>query len=137
MEPEQHRISILSVEDDKTMREMFRTIINRKFPDNPLYLGENGDQGIELFRAYNPQIVITDIIMPGMDGVEMASIIKKIEPKVKLIVITGYDNNYYHEKFSNIGADAFITKPIDIKKLFYAIEICIAEIRTQGNRCRQ
>jgi len=129
VEPEQRRISILAVEDDKTIREMLGIIIDRKFPDNPLYFAENGNKGIELFKAYNPEIVITDIIMPEMDGVEMAGIIKTIKSDIKLIVITGYDNAYYHEKFSNIGASAFLTKPIDFKKLFTAIEMCIAEIK--------
>ncbi|HXE97145.1 MAG TPA: response regulator [Dongiaceae bacterium] len=128
MEPERHKISILAVEDDETVRRMLGIIINRKFPDNPLYFAENGNEGIELFKAHNPEIVITDIIMPEMDGVEMASTIKTIRSDIKLIVITGYNNAYYHEKFRNIGANAFLSKPIDIKKLFAAIEMCFAEI---------
>ena len=128
MENERHGISILAVEDDEAVRDMLGVMINRKFPDNPLYFAENGKIGIELFKAYNPEIVITDIIMPVMDGVEMASTIKTIESDIKLIVITGYDYAAYHEKFSKMGANAFITKPIDIKKLFAAIEVCIAEI---------
>ena len=128
MGDERRGISILAVEDDQTVLKMLGLMINRKFPDSPLYFAENGKIGIELFKAYTPEIVITDIIMPVMDGVEMASTIKTMESGTKLIVISGYDCENYHEKFSEIGANVFIAKPIDIKKLFAAIELCIAEI---------
>jgi YesN/AraC family two-component response regulator len=130
LEPERQGISILAVEDDKTIRDLLGIIINRKFPDTPLYFAENGNRGIELFKAYTPGIVITDIIMPEMDGIEMASTIKTIKSDIKLIVITGYVDTNYHDKFSKLGADAFLTKPIDIKKLLAEIEKCIAEIKS-------
>ena len=129
MEHERHGISILAVEDDKTIRDLLRIMINRKFPDTPLYFAENGNRGIELFKAYTPEIVITDIIMPEMDGIEMANTIKTIKPDIKLIVITGYVSTNCHEKFSTIGANAYLTKPINMKELLAEIEKCIAEIK--------
>lgn len=125
---ELHRISILVVEDDKKVREMLEIVIKRKFSANPLYVADNGKSGLEIFKSSNPEIVITDINMPEMDGFEMASTIKTLNSAIKLIVITGYNNYSYREKFSNIGTSTFLAKPIDFKKLFAAIETGIAEL---------
>ena len=51
---------------------MLCTVIRRKFPDAAIYLAENGRIGVELFKKHTPDIVITDINMPVMDGIEMA-----------------------------------------------------------------
>jgi two-component system cell cycle response regulator len=128
-----HEISILAVEDDETIRTLLEAIIKRKFPEIPLYVAENGKRGIELFKAYDPEIVITDIIMPEMDGVEMASMIKTMKSDIKLIVVTGYGSKKLHETMSNIGVSAFLTKPIELKGLFSEIDKCIAEIHTASS----
>src|ERR1044072_90292 len=80
VKPERCGISILAVEDDKATREVLGMFINRKYPDILLYVAEDGISGIELFKAHFPEIVITDIVMPEMDGVGMSSKIKKIKP---------------------------------------------------------
>jgi YesN/AraC family two-component response regulator len=136
VKPERHGISILVVEDDKTTREFLGIIVNRKFPNLQLYFAENGNRGIELFKAYNPEIVITDIVMPEMDGAKMSSAIKTIKSDIKLIVVSGYDSKSYHEQFSEIGVNAFLTKPIDLQKLCAAIENCIDEIKIKWQECR-
>lgn len=129
VEHERQGISILAVEDDKTTREMLGAIINRKFPDIPVYYAENGKRGLEVFKAYTPEIVITDIIMPEMDGVEMSKTIKMMKSDLKLIVITGYLTQSYLDQFSKIGSNAFLAKPMNINQLYSAIEKCISEIR--------
>ncbi len=128
MESERHAISLLVVEDDNTTREILGVIISHKFPDIPLYFAENGRRGVELFKAHTPEIVITDIQMPEMDGIEMAEEIKSIKSEIKLIVLTAYGTASYHEKFNCIGFNDFLTKPIEFIRLFAAIERCIAEI---------
>ena len=131
MKPTQHSspaISILAVEDDKVTREVLNLMIPRKFPDVTIYTTENGRTAVELFKKHKPEIVITDIQMPEMDGIEMAGEIKAIEADTKFIVVTAYSNTSYYEKFSNIGFHDFLPKPIEFDKLFAAIEKCIAEI---------
>ena len=131
MKPTQHSspaISILAVEDDKVTREVLNLMIPRKFPDVTIYTSENGRTAVELFKKHKPEIVITDIQMPEMDGIEMAGEIKAIEADTKFIVVTAYSNTSYYEKFNNIGFHDFLPKPIEFDKLFAAIEKCIAEI---------
>jgi YesN/AraC family two-component response regulator len=128
MEPLQHSISMLIVEDEKVTREVIGVMISRKFPDVATYTAENGKVGVELFKEHTPEIVITDIQMPVMDGIEMAGEIKSLKTGTKFIVLTAFDSTDFHDKFKEIGFHDFLAKPIDFGKLFAAIGKCIAEI---------
>ena len=119
---------IMVAEDDKPTRELLGAIISRKYPQTTLYFAENGEVGLEVFKTHIPSIVITDIKMPVMDGIEMASQIKKIKPDTKFIVVTAFGNRVYLNRFSEIGYDCYITKPVEFSKLFEAIQKCAAEV---------
>ncbi len=120
--------SILFVEDDAVVCLAIGRILARQFPGSTVYTAENGLVGLELFKEHSPGIVITDINMPVMDGIEMAGTIKLIKADTKFIVITGYGDRNYLEKFSEIGFEDYIVKPVDIEKLFAVIEKCRAGI---------
>lgn len=121
--------SILFVEDDSVVCLAIGRILDRQFPDATVLTAENGLIGLELFMEYTPDIVITDINMPVMDGIEMAGKIKAIKSDTKFIVLTGYSDRNYLEQFSEIGFEDYMIKPADIGKLFAAIEKCRAGIK--------
>ena len=123
--------SLLIAEDDKPALDALSILIARKFPDVTICSAENGKMGVELFKEHQPEIVITDINMPVMDGIEMAGIIKSLKADTKFIVLTAYSNRDYLEKFIEIGFSDYILKPVMIDKLFDAIENCVAEIRME------
>ena len=116
--------SLLFVEDDKMICQVIGRMIARRFPDATVYTAENGRIGLELFKEHTPDIVITDINMPVMDGIQMARKIKSVKTGTKFIVLTGYSDRSNLEKFSEIGFDDYIVKPVDFGKLFAAIEKC-------------
>jgi YesN/AraC family two-component response regulator len=117
-------ISILVAEDDKIVRNLLGLIIAKKFPAVTVYLAEDGRAGLELFKSHRPQLVITDINMPGMDGFQMVNAIRSIEAGTKILVVTAYDTSDYCEKFDKIGIEDYIVKPIAFERLFAAIEKC-------------
>ena len=106
-------------------------MITRKFPVIHIYFAENGMSGLQLFKEHTPEIVITDIQMPVMDGIEMAIEIKSIRPDTKFIVLTAYSDTGYYEKFREIGFHDFLAKPVEFDLLFAAIEKCIAEVKIE------
>jgi YesN/AraC family two-component response regulator len=120
--------SILLVEDDAIVCLAISRILTREFPDSTVYTANNGPTGLELFKKYTPEIVITDINMPVMDGIEMAGEIKFIRTDTKFIVVTGHFDRNYLERFGKIGFVDYLVKPIDFNKLFAAIEKCRAGI---------
>ena len=121
-------VSLLVVDDDGVTREVIELMLARKFPENNIYLADSGRKGVELFKKHAPAIVVTDIQMPGMDGIEMAGAIKAIKADTKFIALTAYGSTNYHDEFVKIGCHDFLLKPIEFDKLFAAIENCIAEI---------
>lgn len=119
-------ISILYVEDQEEIRNSLSRILSRKYRD--VFLASNGIEGIEAFKKHNPQIVITDIRMPLMDGLGMSKKLKEINKDVFIILTTAHtDLDYFHESI-NIGINQYILKPIDNEKLFQSIEKCTNEI---------
>jgi YesN/AraC family two-component response regulator len=126
-------ISLLVVEDDAESREILDAVILHKFPGVVLHSAKNGRSGLELFTEHTPDIVITDINMPEMGGVQMAGKIRAIRPETKLIVISADPGKATLEESVGKGfeVDHCIMKPVDYQKLFSAIEQCIAEITPQ------
>ena len=129
-------LGILVVEDDRPTRDILGLVIARKFPDAVIHMAENGKEGVEAFREHKPEVVVTDIKMPVMDGIEMAAEIKAVKPDTQFIVVTAFNTKYHLERFSEIGFCAYLTKPIEFVRLFEAIEKCAAEVSTVRNRQR-
>jgi|WetSurMetagenome_2_1015567.scaffolds.fasta_scaffold101748_3 YesN/AraC family two-component response regulator len=124
-------ISILVVEDEVITLEYLVTNLARKFPAIAFHKALNGSTGLELFTTHTPDIVITDINMPEMGGVQMAGRIHSMKPDTKFIVLTGNSGKPAHQVSSDNGLefDHYIVKPIFFHDLFAAIEQCIGEIQ--------
>jgi YesN/AraC family two-component response regulator len=125
VQPSEEVVSILVAEDDRIVRTLLGAIISKKFPDIAVHLAEDGRAGLELFKSHRPQLVITDINMPEMDGFQMVEAIRSIEAGTRILVVTAYDTSYYCEKFDKMGIKDYIVKPIAFEKLFAAIENCL------------
>lgn len=83
---------------------------------------ENAVSGIALFKKEKPSIVITDIKMPGMDGLDTLKMLKSIDPDVQVIVMTGHGDQDLMKQAMELNAAAFLHKPIDRKALEEALE---------------
>lgn len=134
-------VSILFVEDDELVLTLQASIIDAMYPDVMLYTAVNGKSGLELFNAHIPDIVITDINMSGMCGVQMSDKIRVIKPDTKIIVITGNSNAsvengkciLQNSDGIRIEVNHYIVKPVDLSQLFTAIEQCIGEIESTAS----
>lgn len=110
-------ITILYAEDEKSLREITLNIL--KGFTKKQFVAENGLEGLELFKANEEEIdlIITDVNMPQMNGLEMIKAIKEINPNIPIIVATAFSNTEYLLEAIDIGVDKYILKPIDMKKL--------------------
>jgi YesN/AraC family two-component response regulator len=120
--------SLLLVEDDSLVCKSIGRMISKEFPEARVFTAENGQIGLAVFKQHTPEIVVTDINMPDMDGIEMASEIKKLKSDTMFIVFTGYSDKSRFERFSEIGFEEYMIKPVDFGKLFAAIEKCRTRI---------
>lgn len=129
-------LSLLFVEDDEITLKLQSSILAAKFPDVIFYTAINGRLGLELFKAHTPDIVITDINMSEMCGVQMAENIRAIKPETKIIAITGKSGEtgvngksiIRNSDGKMIEFDHVIVKPVDLSELCGVIKQCIGEI---------
>lgn len=113
-------ISVLYVEDDEFIANMISKRLKNKFAN--FFIAQNGEDGLKLFKEYTPEIVITDICMPKVNGLDMAKEIKKITKDVKIILLTAYSKEDYLMEAIDIGVDSYIKKPVETRKLLSEIE---------------
>lgn len=108
-------ISVLYVEDEKHIREETVDFLKKFFLS--VDSAKNGKEGVELFDRHRHDMVITDIVMPVMEGEDMMAHIRAIEPNVPILVISAYDfSDFLVPKFNN-GANAFLKKPVSYENL--------------------
>ncbi|RJP74960.1 MAG: response regulator [Desulfobacteraceae bacterium] len=106
---------LLIIDDEKPTLSMFRLFLNALGYD--VLTAENGLEGMELFKKEAPPIVLTDIKMPGIDGLAVLKQIKKISPETEVIVITGHGDLELAKEAMDLHASGFIHKPIDRQAL--------------------
>ena len=119
------KLTCLYVEDDGIIRESFLPILNKIF--NEIFIAENGKEGIELYKKHSPDIVLSDIKMPFLDGLEMTKEIKSLNPDAYIILLTAFTDIEFLKKAIDLGVEGYITKPVDRKKLYKKLNF-IAEI---------
>ncbi len=121
---------ILIVDDELAMRTLLKEILE-EFEDKGVELltAENGEEAIESIKAEKPELVILDVLMPGMNGFEVCNTVKnELEMKdVYVMILTTSGQEYNKQKGKDVGVDIFITKPFDpdefIKKVSKVLEI--------------
>ena len=119
--------SILYIEDEKGAREELESFLSRFASD--LYIAENGLEGFEYFKKYLPDIVISDIKMPVMDGIEMTRKIKEINSEQAIIFTSAFSDKDYFLKAIELSVADFILKPINLKKLKNRIDSITEQLR--------
>jgi len=105
------------------------------YPDITVHTACNGTQGLELFKAHMPDIIITDLHMPEMDGRQMAENIRAIKPETKIIIVTGDSERLEQMDLAEnrFIPDYLFEKPIDLQLFFAAIKQCKEEIALHGS----
>ncbi|MEO1923979.1 MAG: diguanylate cyclase [Nautiliaceae bacterium] len=126
------KLTCLYVEDEDFIRETFFMMLKRYFKE--VFIGTNGKEGLELYKKHNPDIVISDIRMPIMDGIEMAKAIKEIDPKSYIIFITAFSDNEYLKAAIDLGVEGYITKPVDRKKLLEKLNFLANVIKNEREK---
>lgn len=115
-------LSIVVVDDDPDYRQLVRSIL-ASVSDLMTIVGEaeDGAEALEVALRERPDIVITDLIMPRLNGVELTRRLREALPETKVILMSSYTEDAYHMMVSDSGADAFINKRVIFTSLVSAI----------------
>ena len=125
MPVELNQITLLYVEDEDIAREYLTLYLNRRL--GMVHVAKDGKEGLELFKKHRPQIVLSDIKMPQMDGLEMVDEIRKLDKDVPIIVISGFGSAKDTETMFEMGISRFHMKPLDPGKLTETIQSCLRQ----------
>jgi len=104
-------ISILYVEDDKLVRSAYQRTLSRL--SKKLFVAKDGVEGLELYKKYRPDIVISDIRMPHKNGIEMTKEIREINPEQIILFTTAHTESDYTLEALDMHVDGYLTKPVD------------------------
>ncbi len=113
-------VSVLCVEDDD-IALMFLTKLLEEHV-HQVYTARDGQEGVYAYSRFNPDVVITDIEMPRMNGLEMASTIRRMDPDAAVVVSTAFDNVEYLKQAIALHLDRFISKPLVPEEVWEALE---------------
>lgn len=122
-------ISLLYVEDDAATREQVSRMLSSR--GYRLTTAENGEQGLEMFRKHSPDIVLTDIMMPRLNGLDMARAIREQSSDTQIACMTAFNDASYLIEAIDIGINQFVLKPVEFSRLFTALDRCQTMIELQ------
>ncbi|MBS1228104.1 MAG: histidine kinase [Proteobacteria bacterium] len=116
---------VLVVDDDPILRTQIKRLASQFVSE--IRLAADGVEGLEIWRQWQPNVVVTDIFMPRMSGLEMSAAIKAGDPDAQIIVITSDDDGDSLRRALEIGVERYISKPVDMHLLADAISKCVRD----------
>jgi DNA-binding response OmpR family regulator len=120
------KLVILFVEDEDDLRDALESAIGDEFAK--FIMARDGDDGLKKFKKYKPDIVITDIMMPVMDGLNMAKEIKKLSKQTPVVILSAFSEKERLLGAIDAGIDKYLIKPIDPDTLMSVLRVLAKEL---------
>ncbi|NNU74399.1 response regulator transcription factor [Clostridium estertheticum] len=118
-------IDLVIVDDQEIVREGLKRILSLNEEINCIGEAYNGKQLIELLKKLSPQVILMDIRMPIMDGIEATKFVKENHPNIKVIILTTFDEDDYIFQGLKYGADGYILKDSGSKEIINSIKAAL------------
>lgn len=125
-------VKILVIEDEETVRAALYD--NLTYEGYQVLTSENGQTGIELFRESSPDLVILDVMMPGIDGLQVCRMIRAERSQTPIIMLTAKGAEIDKVVGLEIGADDYLTKPFGMRELFARIKALLRRVESNVAR---
>jgi CheY-like chemotaxis protein len=113
--------SILIVDDEPDIADLFRQRFRREVRQGQyvLHFAGSGEEALERLAAIRPELIVilSDINMPGMDGLELLREVRRLRPELPVLMVTAYGDDERRHRADELGAAAFLTKPVDFDQL--------------------
>jgi len=112
--------TLLYVEDDETTRNYMQERLKKRVKQ--LYIAYDGEDGFAKYQKHKPDIVLTDVVMPNLNGIDMARKIKEVNHKVPIVITSAHGDTSYLLDAIDLGIDGYLLKPLNKEKLFSTLE---------------
>ncbi|MGB5920396.1 response regulator [Arcobacter sp.] len=123
------KYTILYIEDDEGVRTINSRFLNRMFKE--LYEAKNGEEGYELYKKYHPDIILTDIKMPKLDGISLAKKIRQKDKTTKIIISTAFSEKNYLMDAIELNLEKYIIKPLTSRNLLPALSKAVEALEKE------
>lgn len=130
-------MNILIADDERVIREGIKRTIGQISPEHQVYVAARAEEAVRIMEEQRIHIVLTDILMPGMNGLEFMKISKRRYPYVKWIVISAHSEFSYAQEAVRLGARDYLLKPIGKTRLTELIDSLTTEIQQDNQISRQ
>ncbi|RDI39164.1 response regulator [Falsibacillus pallidus] len=124
-------VKLLIVDDEQTEREGLRVILKRAFPELNIDEAKNGKIAVQKADEFQPDLIMMDIKMPGMNGLEAIELISAAHPAIKFIMITAYDTFEFARQALKLGVKDYLLKPSTIKEIGETVGKVLKEIEEE------
>lgn len=126
---------VLIADDEKWIRKGISTTIDwQKYGVDIILEAKDGEEALELAKEHKPELIITDIKMPNLDGLEFITEFRKYNEHTKIIIISGYSEFEFAKRAIKLGASDYLMKPIEETVLDEIISKCIFEISKERDK---
>ncbi len=124
------KASLLLVDDEESLRNKFKSVLSM-YVDN-IYEASNGQDALDIFNKKKPQIIISDVKMPIMDGLMLTTMIRNINNNVPIVIVSGYSDRDMLLDFISLNLVEYMVKPIDFQQLNEILYKCAKAIEKNG-----
>lgn len=127
-------LRVVAIDDDEQQLKLIATVLSQD--DVVVSTARNPQDGLELVRKEHPHLVLVDLVMPGMSGMEVLERIVEFDPGIEVVLLTGQYSTDSAVEAIQKGAADYLTKPVDVEKLQQRVESLLLEVRRR-QRCLQ
>ena len=122
------KISVLFAEDETDIRNRYCQILKERFEN--VYEASNGIDAYKIFSTYSPSILIVDINMPGMDGLELIKKVRETDRNCKVIILTAHTQVEYLLKAAELSLIKYLVKPVKRREFNDAVQTAVDELNS-------
>ncbi|BDY12732.1 response regulator transcription factor [Hydrogenimonas cancrithermarum] len=126
------RCTVLYVEDDHELRAYISEFLRRFCKD--IYEAENAENAYDLYLRKHPEIILLDINLPGMSGIDFCETIRRKDARTRIIMSTAYTDKDFLLKVVELGLTRYLVKPMTSEELFGAFDKALQELEAIDNR---
>jgi len=124
-------IKLLIVDDEQLEREGMEAIIKKGFPDTKIMQAKNGKMAIELAKTFQPDLILMDIKMPGLNGLETIERITALNSMIRFIMVTAFDTFEYMRQAIKLGVKDYILKPSRASEIIATVGKTFQQIKEE------
>ncbi len=114
-------LKVLVVEDDATVRDVLTTLLG--FDGFEVLAASDGPEGLRMAEEMRPDVILLDVVLPGIDGLEVCRAVRELVPGVRVVMLTGRGTTEDELDGVAAGADAYLRKPFSSLDLLEAMDV--------------